>query len=62
MAHPRRVLREVEGLCTLVSFRKEPLTVENGMMQLPDKPGFGVELIADVEKKFPYVPLDRQPR
>jgi len=35
---------------------KEPLTVENGMMELPDKPGFGVELIADVEKKFPFVP------
>ena len=35
---------------------KEPLTVENGVMKLPDKPGFGVELIDDVEKKFPYVP------
>ena len=34
---------------------KEPLTVKNGMMELPDKPGFGVELIDDVEKKFPYV-------
>ena len=35
---------------------KEPLTVENGVMKLPDKPGFGVELIDGVEKKFPYVP------
>ncbi len=35
---------------------KEPLTVKNGMMELPDKPGFGVELIDDVEKKFPFVP------
>ena len=35
---------------------KEPLTVENGVMKLPDKPGFGVELIDDVEKKFPFVP------
>lgn len=35
---------------------KEPLTVENGRMRLPDRPGFGVELIDDVEKKFPYVP------
>ena len=35
---------------------KEPLTVENGMMELPDRPGFGVDLIADVERKFPYVP------
>ena len=33
----------------------EPLTVANGMMELPDRPGFGVELIDDVEKKFPYV-------
>ena len=35
---------------------KEPLTVKNGHMDLPDKPGFGVELIDDVEKKFPFVP------
>lgn len=35
---------------------KEPLTVENGVMEIPDKPGFGVELIDDVEKKFPFVP------
>ena len=35
---------------------KEPLTVENGVMKLPNKPGFGVELIDDVEKKFPFVP------
>ncbi len=35
---------------------KEPLTVENGVMKLPNRPGFGVELIDDVEKRFPYVP------
>ena len=35
---------------------KEPLVVKKGYMDLPDKPGFGVELIADVEKKFPYLP------
>ncbi|MDH3650628.1 MAG: mandelate racemase/muconate lactonizing enzyme family protein [Saprospiraceae bacterium] len=35
---------------------KEPLVAENGMMSLPDKPGFGVELIDDIEKKFPWVP------
>lgn len=35
---------------------KEPLTVERGVMKLSDKPGFGVELIDDVEKVFPYVP------
>lgn len=35
---------------------KEPLTVENGYMDLPDKPGFGVEVIDDLEKRFPWVP------
>ena len=25
-------------------------------MDLPDKPGFGVEIIDDIEKKFPWVP------
>ena len=35
---------------------KEPLTVQNGVMTLPDKPGFGVELIDDVEKRFPFQP------
>lgn len=35
---------------------KEPLTVKNGFMELPDKPGFGVEIIDNVAKKFPWVP------
>jgi L-alanine-DL-glutamate epimerase-like enolase superfamily enzyme len=35
---------------------KEPLTVHEGVMRLPDKPGFGVELIDDVEQVYPYVP------
>ena len=35
---------------------KEPLIVENGTMQLPGKPGLGVDLVDDVEKKFPFVP------
>jgi galactonate dehydratase len=35
---------------------KEPLRVERGWMRLSDRPGFGVELIDGVEKKFPYVP------
>lgn len=44
---------------------KEPLTVENGYMKLPNRPGFGMELIDDVEKKFPHVPgsyLMKNPR
>jgi L-alanine-DL-glutamate epimerase-like enolase superfamily enzyme len=35
---------------------KEPLVVKKGYMDLPSKPGFGVELIEDVGKKFPYLP------
>jgi L-alanine-DL-glutamate epimerase-like enolase superfamily enzyme len=35
---------------------KEPLTVADGVMKRPQKPGFGMELIDDVDKKFPYVP------
>jgi galactonate dehydratase len=35
---------------------KEPLTVVKGTMTLPDKPGFGVELIDDLAKRFPYEP------
>ncbi len=35
---------------------KEPLVVRNGYMDLPDKPGYGMEVIDDVEKKFPYIP------
>lgn len=34
---------------------KDPLTVVDGYMELPDKPGFGVELIKDPAKKFPWV-------
>ncbi len=35
---------------------KDPLVVKKGYMDLPDRPGYGVELIADVEKKFPWAP------
>jgi galactonate dehydratase len=35
---------------------KEPLVAKRGYMDVPDKPGFGVELIPDIEKKFPYLP------
>lgn len=35
---------------------KEPLVAINGFMELPDKPGFGVELADDLEMKFPWVP------
>jgi L-alanine-DL-glutamate epimerase-like enolase superfamily enzyme len=35
---------------------KDPLVVKKGYMDLPDRPGYGVELIPDVEKKFPWAP------
>lgn len=34
---------------------KEPLVPENGYIQLPAKPGFGVEIIDDAVKRFPYI-------
>jgi L-alanine-DL-glutamate epimerase-like enolase superfamily enzyme len=37
---------------------KDPLVVRKGYMDLPDKPGFGVELAPDLAKKFPYIPGD----
>jgi L-alanine-DL-glutamate epimerase-like enolase superfamily enzyme len=35
---------------------KDPLVVKKGYMDLPDRPGYGVELIPDVEEKFPWAP------
>ena len=35
---------------------KEPLVAQRGYMDLPNKPGFGVEVIPDIDKKFPYIP------
>ena len=34
----------------------DPLVVVDGYMDLPDKPGFGMELAPDLEKRFPFVP------
>jgi len=34
----------------------EPLVAVNGYMDLPDKPGFGMELAPDLEKRFPFIP------
>ncbi len=33
---------------------KETIKCENGYLIIPDKPGIGVELVDDVDKKFPY--------
>ncbi len=35
---------------------KDPYPIKNGILTIPDKPGFGVELIDDIEKKFPWEP------
>jgi L-alanine-DL-glutamate epimerase-like enolase superfamily enzyme len=35
---------------------KDPYPIKNGMLTIPDRPGFGVELVDDIEKKFPWVP------
>jgi len=35
---------------------KEPLVPKDGYLVLPDKPGFGVEVIDDAEKRFPFIP------
>jgi hypothetical protein len=34
----------------------EPYRPVNGVITLTDKPGFGVSLMPDLEKQFPYVP------
>ena len=34
----------------------DPLVVVGGYMDLPRKPGFGVELAPDLEQRFPYLP------
>lgn len=35
---------------------QEPYPIEDGWLTIPDKPGYGVELIDDLEKRFPFKP------
>jgi L-alanine-DL-glutamate epimerase-like enolase superfamily enzyme len=35
---------------------KDPYEIKNGWLTIPDKPGYGVELIDNIEKKFPFTP------
>jgi L-alanine-DL-glutamate epimerase-like enolase superfamily enzyme len=35
---------------------KDPLVVKRGYMDLPNKPGFGVEVKEGIESKFPFLP------
>ena len=39
---------------------KEKLAVKNGYLDIPDKPGLGVELIEDLDKQYPFIP--RKPK
>ncbi len=34
----------------------EPMVVKNGYLDLPDRPGYGMEIIDDADKRFPYDP------
>jgi L-alanine-DL-glutamate epimerase-like enolase superfamily enzyme len=34
---------------------RQPLVPENGFITLPAKPGFGIEIIDDAEKRFPFI-------
>ena len=34
----------------------EPLVVVDGYLDLPNRPGFGMELAPDLERRFPYLP------
>lgn len=44
----------MNGKCRLDKEMKEPFTVENGYIILPKKPGLGIELIDDIDKKFEF--------
>jgi L-alanine-DL-glutamate epimerase-like enolase superfamily enzyme len=33
---------------------KDPLVVKDGYLDVPDRPGYGMELIDDVARKFPF--------
>jgi galactonate dehydratase len=35
---------------------KDPLVVKNGHMDLPNKPGFGMEIKPGLSERFPYLP------
>ena len=57
-AHPNALM--LEQFETFDPLRTEifvdPLVVVDGYMDLPDRPGFGMELADDLEKRFPYIP------
>ena len=42
------------GVCRLDKEMKTPFQVENGYILLPEKPGLGIELTDEIDKKFPF--------
>jgi len=54
-AIPNYVLMESGGTI-LNEIVDEPLTVKDGYVQVPDRPGIGIELREDILSKFPYRP------
>jgi len=37
---------------------KEPYDIGNAVLTIPDRPGYEVELIDDIEQRFPWTPGD----
>jgi len=62
-AIPNRFMLEVNQVANPLKTEifKDPLVIKKGYMDLPNRPGFGVELIDDVEKKFPFLPAPPRP-
>lgn len=44
----------INGSCRLDKEMKTPFQIENGYICIPDGPGLGVELIDDIDKRFPF--------
>lgn len=42
------------GVCRLDKEMKTPFQMENGYILLPEKPGLGIELTDEIDKKFPF--------
>ena len=56
-ALPRPVMVElnmVQGPLQWEILREKP-RIEDGYLELPDKPGLGVELAEGLEERFPYI-------
>jgi galactonate dehydratase len=58
-AVPNYVLMESYGVDTspLNSIIDHPLTLENGYILVPDRPGIGVQILEEKLAEFPFQPL-----